>query len=62
MSNQIPSKIVYSLNTDDIQDVANEVLERDLVKKELMLVQESVGDYIDWFQAIEHAIHKHIAN
>jgi hypothetical protein len=54
------AKIVYSINTDDIQDVANEVLERDLRKKELALVQESVGDYIDWFQAIEHAIHKHI--
>jgi len=45
-----PSKIVYSINTDDIQDVANEVLERDLSKKELASVQESVGDYIDWFE------------
>jgi hypothetical protein len=55
------AKIVYSINTDDIQSVANEVLERDLKNKELAAVQESVGDYIDWFQAIENAIHRHVA-
>jgi hypothetical protein len=54
-------KIVYSINTEDIQDVANEVLERNLTKKELASVQESVGDYIDWFQAIENAIDKHVS-
>lgn len=61
MKKQYRSKIVYSINTDDIQSVANEVLERDLRKEELASVQESVGDYIDWFQAIENAIQKHVS-
>lgn len=53
-------KIVYSINVSDLQEVANQVLERDLTKKELMLVEESVGDYIDWFQAIENSIYKYV--
>ncbi len=53
-------EIVYAINVDDIQEVANQVLERNLTKNELALVQESVGDYIDWFQAIENAINKHV--
>lgn len=60
MKNQTDEQIVYSLNVTDIQDVANQVLERRLTKKELLLVKESVGDYVDWFQSIENAIHKHV--
>jgi len=53
-------RIVYSINVNDIQEVANEVLDRDLTKKEIRLVENSIGDYIDWFQAIEDSIHKHV--
>ena len=53
-------KIIYQLGVEDIQEVANEVLERNLTQKEVTVVRESVGDYIDWFQAIENAIHKNI--
>lgn len=53
-------EIVYSINVDDIQEIANQVLERDLTKKEIGLIRESVGDYINWFGAIELAISKHI--
>ena len=53
-------EIVYSINIDDIQEVANQVLERRLTNKELALVRESVGDYIDWFQAVENAISEHV--
>jgi hypothetical protein len=52
--------IIYSLNVIDIQEVAKDVLERKLTKKEIALVEESVGDYIDWFQAIENSIREHI--
>jgi hypothetical protein len=48
------------MSVEDIQTVAQDVLERDLTEKELALVEESVGDYIDWFGAIESAINKHI--
>lgn len=54
------SKIIYGINLEDIQEVANDVLERDLTNNEIKLVENSVGDYIDWFQAIENAIQEHI--
>ncbi|MCX6844449.1 MAG: hypothetical protein NTX53_19475 [candidate division WOR-3 bacterium] len=52
--------VVYSINVSDIQDVADQVLDRRLTRRELTLVRESVGDYIDWFEAIENAIHEHV--
>lgn len=51
-------KIIYSINVIDLQNVSHQVLERRLTNKEIALVKESVGDYIDWFQAIENAIRK----
>ena len=53
-------RIVYSLNVEDIQNVAQEVLDRKLKKKEISLVEDSIGNYINWFDVIEFAIHKHI--
>lgn len=58
MKNTTDEEVVYSINVGDIQDVANQVLERRLTMKEILLVKESVGDYVDWFQSIENAIHK----
>ena len=60
MKNDSNDRIVYSISVGDIQEVAKQVLERDLTKKEVVLVEESVGDYIDWFQIIENALRKHI--
>ena len=60
MKNDSNDKIVYSISVGDIQEVAKQVLERDLTKKEVVLVEESVGDYIDWFQAIENALRKQV--
>ena len=47
---------IYKLSIEDLQHVAREVLERELTKKEIATVGNKVGDYIDWFQAIENAI------
>jgi hypothetical protein len=60
MKNDNSKDIVYEISVRDLQDVSREILERPLTKKEVALVSESVGDYIDWFQAIEHAIHAHV--
>ncbi|MBI5099118.1 MAG: hypothetical protein HZB30_07745 [Nitrospirae bacterium] len=60
MKNNRNDRIVYSINVSDIQEVANQVLERTLTKKEVALVEDSVGDYLDWFQAIENSIRKHV--
>ncbi len=49
-------KIIYSLNIEDVQNVANETLNRDLNENELKLVEDKLGDYIDWFGAISDAI------
>jgi hypothetical protein len=59
MKTQTDEEIVYGINIYDIQEVAIGVLERPLTEMEINLVRESVGDYIDWFQAIENAIQKH---
>jgi hypothetical protein len=56
------NKIIYSINVSDIQDVAQQLLERNLTKEEIIKVGDSVGDYLDWFQAIENAIHQHITD
>lgn len=60
MEKDINARIIYSLNVDDIQEVANQFLERSLTKEEIILVESSLGDYIDWFQAIENSISEHI--
>jgi hypothetical protein len=53
-------KTVYEISLEDLQVVAREVLERELTTKELTAVGNSVGNYIDWFQAIEKAINERI--
>lgn len=54
-------RIVYSINVEDIQEVADQILGRDLTTNELALVEDSIGDYLDWAQAIESAIQKNIS-
>ena len=49
-------RTVYEISVDDLQRVAKEVLERELTDEEIRAVGNSVGDYIDWFHAIENAI------
>jgi hypothetical protein len=60
MKSKKMEEIIYSINVGDIQDVSENVLDRRLTKGELAKVQESVGDYIDWSQAIENAIREHV--
>lgn len=49
-------RIVYSLNVIDIQTVAEEELGRKLKPKEIKIVEDKIGDYIDWSGAISLAI------
>ncbi|MDO8142581.1 MAG: hypothetical protein Q6358_13860 [Candidatus Brocadiales bacterium] len=51
-----PEKIIYSINIEDVQNVAEQELERKLTAKELRLVEKKVGDYINWYEAILNAI------
>lgn len=49
-------KTVYEISVEDIQEVAFELLDRELTAKEVRLVTEKVGDFIPWYDAIENAI------
>jgi len=60
MKNDDSDRVVYSINVGDIQEVAGQVLDRALTKQEIRLVEDSLGDYIDWFQAIENSIQKRV--
>ncbi len=51
-----PEKIIYSINIEDVQNVAEQELDRKLTAKELRLVEDKVGDYINWYEAILNAI------
>ena len=51
-----PERIIYSLNVEDLQTVANDEILRDLTEEEIKMVEENVGDYISWYQAISLAI------
>jgi len=55
-----PSKVIYSLNVEDVQNVAEQELDRELTKKELKIVEDKVGDYIDWYSAIDMTIQNEV--
>jgi len=54
------SKIIYSISIEDVQNVAEEELGRKLAKKELKMIEDEIGDYIDWYGAIDIAIQNKI--
>jgi len=56
------SKIIYSINIEDVQNVAEEEFERELSKEELKIVEDNIGDYIDWHGAIEMTIRNKVLN
>ncbi len=49
--------VVYSINVQDLQNVAHQELSRGLTKTEIQAVEHKLGDFIDWCSAIEAAIH-----
>ncbi len=53
-------KTIYSLSVQDLQTVADEELNRELSKEEINLIQEKIGDYIDWQSAISNAINNNL--
>ena len=50
------SKIIYSINIEDVQNVANQELSRRLSVDELKIIEEKLGDYMDWYGSIASAI------
>jgi len=55
------NKIIYSINIEDVQNVAQEELERDLTDGELRIIEDKIGDQFDWHEAIASVIAMHIS-
>jgi hypothetical protein len=53
-------KIVYQLTVEDLQNVANDKLNRNLTKEEIKLLEDKIGDCIDCYEIINTAIFNHI--
>lgn len=49
-------KFIHSINIEDVQNVAEQELGRKLTAEELKLVEDKLGDYVGWYEAILHAI------
>jgi len=45
-------KIVYSINIEDVQEVAQQEFGRDLTDGELKIVEDKIGGQFDWYEAI----------
>ncbi|MEW6360008.1 MAG: hypothetical protein AB1696_26965 [Planctomycetota bacterium] len=53
-------KIIYSINIEDVQNVAEQELGRALTDAELKIAEDKIGDYFDWYEAIASLIAMHI--
>ena len=51
-------EIIYSINIEDVQNVAKEELDRVLTNEEMRLIGDKIVDYIDWYQAINLSINE----
>lgn len=54
------SKIIYSINIEDIQTVALQELERNLSPEEIEKITNNIADKIDWYDAIADLINEKI--
>ncbi|MBI3164628.1 MAG: hypothetical protein HYZ24_08090 [Chloroflexi bacterium] len=50
--------IVYSINIEDIQNVANQEINRELSDDEVKRVEELIGKKIDWYEVILDSINE----
>ncbi len=54
------AKIIYSLNVEDIQTVANDEIERDLTDIEIEKIIDLIAEKINWYDAIADSINEKI--
>ena len=55
-------KIIYSLTIGDVQNVANQELERNLSKDEIQTIIELIAEKINWYDAISDSINEIIGS
>jgi hypothetical protein len=54
------NKIIYKLVAEDIQNVAEEKLERNLTDDEINNILDSIAEKINWYDAIYNSISEKI--
>ena len=52
-------ELIYSLNINDVQTVAEEEIGRTLSRNEIELIKKFIEENINWYDAIADAIHKY---
>lgn len=50
------NKIIYSLNINDVQTVAEQEIGRRLSLEEINAIEDDVAENINWYEAIANAI------
>ncbi len=58
MAKQKDEDIFYSLNIEDIQNVAQQELERNLSEIEIESIKDLIASNINWYDAIANAIYQ----
>ena len=56
MKVEMGERVVYYMNVEDVQTVADECLNRPLSDAEIEMIKDAIAERIDWFGAIEGAI------
>jgi hypothetical protein len=54
-------RVIYSINVEDVQNVAVQNFGRELTENEVSVIAEEIGDYIKWNEAIMFTIMQHLA-
>ena len=54
-------KVIYSINVQDAQAVAKQELGKKLNKEELKIIEENIGENIQWYDIIATLINEKIA-
>ncbi|MCX5846648.1 MAG: hypothetical protein NTW12_09900 [Deltaproteobacteria bacterium] len=54
------NKILYSIDIEDVQNVAQQELGRELTVEELKIVEDRSGDQFDWYGSIVAVLDEHI--
>jgi hypothetical protein len=54
-------KVIYQLNVEDLQTVANQELDRDLTIGEIKEIEKLVAEKISWYDIIADSIDEYFA-
>lgn len=49
-------KIIYQITVEDVQEVADQELERELLPQEIELIRHRIAEKIHWYDAIAESI------